>query len=61
MPSKRFLVKDFLQLHHAGICCLQESKLGVIDPSIWRPIGGARLDRFSSIPAIGTAAGIIIG
>lgn len=40
---------------------MQESKLGVIDLFIWRSIGRARLDRFSSIPAVGTAGGIIIG
>lgn len=61
MPSKRFLVRDFLQLHHADICCLQESKLSSIDLATWRSIGGPRLDKFSFVPAIGSAGGIIIG
>lgn len=26
-PAKRFLVKDFLNLHFADVCCIQESKL----------------------------------
>lgn len=61
MPLKCFLVKDFLQLHHADICCLQKSKLSTIDLTTWRSIGGPRLDKFSFIPAIGSAGGIFIG
>lgn len=61
MPSKRFLVKDFLQLHHADICCLKESKLSTIEPATWRSIGGPRLDKFCFVPAVGSAGGIIIG
>lgn len=61
MPSKHFLVRDFLELPHADICCLQESKLSTIDPATWRSIGGPRLDKFSFVPAIGSASGIIIG
>lgn len=49
-PAKRFLVKDFLNLHFADICCLQESKLGVISNSMWREIGGYRLDQFAFVP-----------
>lgn len=61
MPSKWFLVKDFLQLHHADICCLQESKLSSINSITWKSIGGVRLDHFSFVPKIGSAGGIIIG
>ncbi|KAH7677449.1 DNase I-like protein [Dioscorea alata] len=61
MSSKRFLVKDFLHLHHADICCLQETKLHAIDPQTWRAISGPRLDQFSFIPADGSAGGILIG
>ncbi|KAH7669135.1 DNase I-like protein [Dioscorea alata] len=60
-PAKRFLVKDFLQLHFADVCCLQESKLDAIPPMLWREIGGGRLDQFEFIPARGTAGGIILG
>lgn len=60
LPSKRFLAKDFLFLHHADICCLQESKLSSVDLMIWRSIGGSRLKKFAFLPAIGTAGGIII-
>ncbi|KAH7662169.1 Exodeoxyribonuclease III protein [Dioscorea alata] len=60
-PAKRFLVKDFLLLHFADVCCLQESKLEEISPTIWREIGGGWLDQFFSVPAHGTAGGIIIG
>ncbi|KAH7690481.1 RNA-directed DNA polymerase protein [Dioscorea alata] len=59
-PSKRFLVKDFLHLHFADVCCLQESKLEEISPSIWREVGGGRLDQFFMVPAHGSAGGIII-
>lgn len=61
MPSKHFLVKDFLRLHHVNICYIQESKLSSIDSTIWRSIGGPRLDQFSFIPAVGSVGGIIIG
>lgn len=60
-PAKRFLVKDFLNMHYADICCLQESKLDQISPALWREIGGRRLDEFYFIPARGSAGGIIIG
>ncbi|KAH7676675.1 RNA-directed DNA polymerase protein [Dioscorea alata] len=42
------------------IACLQESKLQDIHISIWRSIGGARLNAFEFLPAQGTAGGIII-
>lgn len=60
-PSKRFLIKDFLNLHFADVCCLQESKLEAISPIIWREIGGGRLDQFEFLPARGSAGGIIVG
>lgn len=59
-PAKRFLVKDFLNLHFADVCCLQESKLKEVTPAIWREIGGKQLDQFSFAPARGSAGGIII-
>lgn len=59
-PSKRFLIKDFLNLHFADVCCLQESKLEAISPIIWREIGGGRLDQFEFLPARGSAGGIIV-
>lgn len=43
-PSKRFLVKDFLNLHFAKVCCLQESKLNKVSPLTWREIEGSHLD-----------------
>lgn len=61
MPSKRYLVKDFFTLHHADICCIQESKLNVVDNSIWRSIGRARLDQLAYTPALGSAGGLIMG
>lgn len=45
-PEKRFLLKDFLALHHAEVCCLQESKLEAISPIVWKEIGGSKLDQF---------------
>lgn len=60
-PAKRFLVKDFLNLHFVDVCCLQESKLEEVPPSVWREIGGSRLDQFFFVPALGTAGGIILG
>lgn len=60
-PAKRFLVKDFLNLHFANVCCLQESKLEEISLSSRREIGGSRLDQYLCVPARGTAGGIIIG
>lgn len=60
-PAKRFLVKDFLNMHFADICCLQESKLEEISSSIWREIGGHRLDKFCFVPAHGSIGGIVMG
>lgn len=60
-PSKRFLVKDFLQLHHADIYCIQESKLSTTDPTIWRSVGGSRRDHFIFTPALGSVDSMIIG
>ncbi|KAH7672068.1 RNA-directed DNA polymerase protein [Dioscorea alata] len=60
-PAKRFLVKDFLLLHFADVCCLQESKLEEVSPVTWRELGGGRLDQFFTLPARGSAGGIIIG
>lgn len=59
--SKCFLVKDFLNLHHSDVCCLQESKLDGISQATWREIGGCRIDHFACVPAVGSAGGIIIG
>lgn len=59
--GKRFLVKDFLHLHCAKVCCLQESKLDEISLSTWRKIGGNRLDQFEFVPARGSVGGIILG
>ncbi|KAH7677295.1 RNA-directed DNA polymerase protein [Dioscorea alata] len=60
-PSKRFLIKDFLNLHFADVCCLQESKLDLVSQAIWREIGGIHLNQFLYLPARGSADGIIIG
>lgn len=60
-PAKWFLEKDFLNMHFADICCLQESMLEEISDSTWRKIGGCRLDKFCFIPARGSAGGIVIG
>ncbi|KAH7688393.1 Exodeoxyribonuclease III protein [Dioscorea alata] len=60
-PAKRFLVRDFLNLHFADVCCLQESKLESISQTLWREIGGSKLDQFAYAPARGTAGGTIMG
>lgn len=60
-PAKRFLVKDFLSLHHAEVCCLQESKLADLSLTTWREVGGSYLDQFVFAPAEGLAGGMIIG
>lgn len=60
-PAKRFLVKDFLNLHFADVCCLQETKLISITAATWRKLGGPRLDKFIFLPSIGASGGIIIG
>ncbi|KAH7690196.1 DNase I-like protein [Dioscorea alata] len=60
-PAKRFLVRDFLNLHFADVCCLQESKLEVISQSLWREIGGTKLDQFTFVTAEGSTGVIIMG
>ncbi|KAH7665964.1 DNase I-like protein [Dioscorea alata] len=60
-PAKRFLVKDFLNMHFVDVCCLQESKLEDISSMLWRDIGRSRLDQFFCVPVQGSARGIIIG
>lgn len=59
--SKHSLVKDFLKLHFADVCCLQESKLEDISLMTWREIGGTFIDQFSFIPVRGSAGGVILG
>lgn len=59
--AKRFLVKDFLSIHHVEVCCLQESKLDVILAATWREIGGSSLDQFAFALVVGTSGGMIIG
>lgn len=60
-PTKGFLVKDFLNLHFAEVCFLQESKLHKIPPATWREIGGSHLDQFVFLPTRGSTGGIVIG
>lgn len=60
-PAKRFLVKDFLNLYFADMCCLEESKLEEIFLATWHKIDGSWLDQFFFLPAKGTAGGIIMG
>lgn len=60
-PAKRFLVKDFLNIHFADVCCLQETKLEEISASLWRKIGGTRLDHFAFVAVKGSAGGIAVG
>lgn len=59
--AKWFLVKDFLNLHFADVCCLQETKLAEVSKSTWCEIGGSRLDHFGFLPARGSAGGIVLG
>ncbi|KAH7690240.1 Exodeoxyribonuclease III protein [Dioscorea alata] len=59
--AKQFLVKDFLALHFADLCCLQEYKLEEIQLSTWKEIGGVKLDQFNFLLARGSASGIILG
>lgn len=51
-------MKDFLNLHFADVCCIQESKLEKISPTLWHEIGGIRLDQFCFLPAHGSAGGL---
>lgn len=60
-PAKRFLVKGFLNLHFADVCCLQETKLEKVSNSTWIKIGGYCLDHFIFLPARGYAGGTILG
>ncbi|KAH7666018.1 Exodeoxyribonuclease III protein [Dioscorea alata] len=60
-PAKRFLVRNFLNLHFADVCCLQELKLEAISQSLWGEIGETKLDQFAFVPAEGSAGGIIMG
>lgn len=60
-PAKWFLVKDFLNLHFAEVCCLKESKIETISVFMWREIGGSRLNQFAYIAAKGSAGDMIIG
>lgn len=56
----KHLVRDFLDLHTA-VCCIQESKLAVVDKNIWKSIGGTILDEFCSIPTQRSTGRMIIG
>lgn len=60
-PAKRFLVKGFLHLHFADVCCLQETKLEEITSVTWKEVGGSYLDQFVFLPANRSAGGIIVG
>lgn len=54
-------MKDFLNLHFADVCCLQESKLDMLSLALWHEIGGSHLDHFEFLPARGSTGGIIVG
>lgn len=54
-------MKVFLLSHYSDICCIQESKLSLVDPSIWRLVGGSRLSHFAYTLALGSAGGMIVG
>ena len=60
-PSKRFLVKNFLDLHNTDICCIQESKFVEVNTSTWRSFGERWLDCFSFSPTQEMPVGMIIG
>ncbi|KAH7686141.1 DNase I-like protein [Dioscorea alata] len=60
-PAKRFLVRDFLLLHCAKVCCLQESKLEELPNAIWRDVGGHKLDNFTILRTRGSVGGIVVG
>ncbi|KAH7666844.1 RNA-directed DNA polymerase protein [Dioscorea alata] len=60
-PSKKHLVRDFLDQFKPNFICIQESKLDVVDRPTWRAIAGNSLNCFCFSPACGTAGGMIIG
>lgn len=43
--AKRYIVKDFLDLHKGGIVYIQELKLSMVDLVVWRGIGSSNLHR----------------
>lgn len=55
--AKRFLAKDFLNLHYVDVCYLQESKLEEISPAFWQEISRHHI----FLHARSAAGGIIIG
>lgn len=59
-PAKRFLVKDFLNLHFVVVCYLQESKLELVSRALWGEIGGTHLDQCALVPAKSSSDGIIV-
>lgn len=59
--SKRFLVRDFLDLYNGDICYIQESMLAYMNSSLWRLIGGSQFNCFNFTLAQGTSGGMIVG
>lgn len=49
-PAKRYIVSDFLELYKVNVVCIKESKLALVDQSIWCSIGGGHFDYFYFIP-----------
>lgn len=60
-PSKKHLVRDFIEQFKPSIIYFQETKLAVVDRLMWRSIVGSSLDSYCFSAARGTAGGMIVG
>jgi exonuclease III len=59
-PSRRSVVHAAVVKAASSIVCASESKLDSVSPYIVTESFGARYDQFISLPAVGTAGGIVL-
>ncbi|KAK1308944.1 hypothetical protein QJS10_CPA09g01069 [Acorus calamus] len=58
-PAKRRAVRDLVAENQVQICCLQETKMEVLDLAIVRDIGAGFLDEWVFMAARGASGGVL--
>ena len=59
-PTRRSLIRLFMQSLDVSLVCFQESKLALVNESVVRETLGLGFDGFDFLPAEGTRGGILL-
>ena len=59
--DKRVAVKSIIKKSRADVVCLQETKMEVLGDEVVREVWGSRFIEWVSLPARGSAGGILLG